>query len=118
MDDAEEAAQLAAALDVVGLSAAEQQCVYRTVAGVLELGQPGFVAQPGSSGELAAAVEGGLGALAGAAGLLGLEPAALEAVLISRRICARDEWYTVELSEPQVARAWILCREPSEHVEG
>jgi hypothetical protein len=39
-------------------------------------------------------------------------------VLISRRICARDEWYTVELSEPQVARAWILCREPSEHVEG
>ena len=92
IDDAAEQAELASALSTIGVTDREQQCIYRTVAGVLELGQATFEANAGASGDEESAVAGGLPSVEAAAAALAWPAEQLAAVLLTRRICARDEW--------------------------
>eukprot|EP01052_Picozoa_sp_SAG31_P010953 SAG31_NODE_610_length_13564_cov_3.189528_3_plen_1100_part_00 len=101
IDDAAEQAELASALRAIGIDVSEQTKIYQTVAGVLELGQAMFEAKAGSSGDEESALLGGLTTVEPAATLLSWSAEQLAAVLLTRRICARDEWYTIALTVAQ-----------------
>lgn len=101
VDDSAEYAEVAEAMDVVGMAPDEQMGVAQVVAAVLALGQTRFSEGVGSSGEMQAVVEGGSAALELHSRLLSCEAKDLASALISRHICARDEWYTIQLTKAQ-----------------
>jgi myosin heavy subunit len=99
LNDTEEFDTVAEAMGVIGMKDDELVDVCRTIAGVLALGHIEFQETQGASGDLQAWAD--EDAMQLHSQLFSVEPSALAGALISRQICARDEWYTIQLTKAQ-----------------
>ena len=94
-------------MKAIGLLVEQQTSLFRTLSSVLEISNIAIEAGGLSeSGEIKAALAGGEDALGVCAKLISCAAKDLEELMLTRRICARDEWYTISLTpaEAQASR--------------
>ena len=99
LDDTAEFETVDDAMRVIGMRDDECISVCRIIAGVLALGHIQFQETQGGSGDMQAWAD--EEAMQLHSQLFTVDASQLANALISRQICARDEWYTIQLTKAQ-----------------